>query len=529
VEDLRRIEFLKKLQVVAKLKDMSIRLPLSKDSSVRVSRIHTPGPLKLTLMSGLKEGRVEGEIVLEQVHEIPFVGPFDPPIKVGLSFLGTQENLRTLQFTETMHVTKVKSPSLPNALKKEGLRLSAQVSLSKIDHLLTEGLKSPLSALLRQMEGTARGEIRAEIHEDLNAQMEGLSLRGGFETGAEVQLAGGKEVKTKGWFESPGLNIRLGDFLQIANLKSQLDLEKRYGLVESWERDSTRVAGQLPLSSEVLRPVVQSRSLSEGRGDIIGRLMEDLKGRLRSRRALSMDRMRVRAGAINLEISNQEMEFRVVNGMPLIDHFQWDMLGGTVLGSITVAQKKKSFSLETNCSFSGLNANRLLPDLIKGVPDKEAELTGQVSFLLPLSVDPRGVLHNLEAHVELSQIGSRALERFLYAVDPFESHETITHQRNLLRTGSPRWIRLKIRNGNLSVSGEIDVKGIRMELPAIERFNMANLPVQKGLEEAFSKLVPVVNLLEIMAADGIRIEPDGTIRFVNIDGVKEYKGIGVLE
>jgi hypothetical protein len=127
------------------------------------------------------------------------------------------------------------------------------------------------------------------------------------------------------------------------------------------------------------------------------------------------------------------------------------------------------------------------------------------------------VLHDLRVNVDLTHIGSRALERFLYAMDPHESHETVVQQRNLLRVGSPRWIQLKIQYGNLSMSGELEVKGVRVNFPPIERVNVANLPLHQRLEESLSALGPIVDLLKTISADGILLGPEGAIRFVSWD------------
>jgi translocation and assembly module TamB len=190
-------------------------------------------------------------------------------------------------------------------------------------------------------------------------------------------------------------------------------------------------------------------------------------------------------------------------------------LGGTVKGSLSISQKEGGFVLEANCALSGLNANRLLPHVIQGVSDEEAELSGKVSLWLPLSPDPDKVLQGLRSSVDITHIGSRVLERFLYALDPYESNEAIVQQRKLLRMGTPRWIKLKIQYGNLSLSGEVEAKGVRLSLPRIERFNISNLPMHQRIEKNLSVLGVIVNVLRKMSADGIYISPEGTILFVS--------------
>ncbi|MDY7037405.1 MAG: class I SAM-dependent methyltransferase, partial [Thermodesulfobacteriota bacterium] len=226
---------------------------------------------------------------------------------------------------------------------------------------------------------------------------------------------------------------------------------------------------------------------------------------------LNDDNMKV--GPVPLELSNHELEFRLVRGLPCIDYFQMDLLGGTLLGNMSVSEKEKAFVLVAQCSFSGLNVKKLMPGVIHGISNEEAEIGGRITLRLPLSTEPKAVLSNLRVKIDLTHIGSKALERFLYSMDPYESNETIVQQRNLLRMGSPRWIKLTVRYGNLSLSGEVEVKGIRVKLPPIERFHLANLTLHKYLEEGLTEFAPIVKVLKTMSADTIRIGREDDIRF----------------
>jgi hypothetical protein len=74
---------------------------------------------------------------------------------------------------------------------------------------------------------------------------------------------------------------------------------------------------------------------------------------------------------------------------------------------------------------------------------------------------------------------------------------------------------MKIQYGNLSLSGEVEAKGIRLSLPRIERFNISNLPIQRRIEKNLSVLGVIVDVLRKMSADGIYIGPDGTVQFIS--------------
>jgi len=257
------------------------------------------------------------------------------------------------------------------------------------------------------------------------------------------------------------------------------------------------------------------------------RLMEDLRGRIAKRPSLSFDSAHIETGPLGLDISNYEMEFRLAHFLPSIDYFQFDVMGGTFVGAVSISRDRDLFILDMDCTFSGLDANRLSPlSLLPGpakspsqtsenLPD-DTELSGELSLRLPISEDPDQVLNNLSAALRLTHIGSRTLERFLYAMDPYESNETISKQRNILRQGTPRWIDLEIRHGNLSLTGEVEVKGVSVQLPSIERFNVTALPLHRKLEKHLSSLGPVVNSLKALSADVIMMKGD-RIRFMSSD------------
>ena len=115
-------------------------------------------------------------------------------------------------------------------------------------------------------------------------------------------------------------------------------------------------------------------------------------------------------------------------------------------------------------------------------------------------------LENSEIRIDFRKIGSRALERLLYALDPYESNEAIVSQRRLLRMGSPKRIRLSIKDGFLALEGEIAVKSVPIAIPPLRRLNIAQLPGLKKYESSLSAIGPIIRVLDLMAADTISTE-----------------------
>jgi hypothetical protein len=99
-------------------------------------------------------------------------------------------------------------------------------------------------------------------------------------------------------------------------------------------------------------------------------------------------------------------------------------------------------------------------------------------------------------------------------MDPYEANEGIVKQRSLLRRGTPEWIDVQIRHGNLSLSGSVAAVGARLPLPQVERLNLTNLPIHHRLQKILGRLAPIEKGLKALSADAIMINQDSTIRFV---------------
>ena len=116
---------------------------------------------------------------------------------------------------------------------------------------------------------------------------------------------------------------------------------------------------------------------------------------------------------------------------------------------------------------------------------------------------------------DITKVGPRTLERFLYALDPDEQNESIVQQRRLMGIGYPRLVRLGLAYGNLSLSGEVEVKGFRLDLPRIDRLPVANLPIRAQLAKALAPIRALIKTLDAVSAGSIcrdPADPGGTLK-----------------
>lgn len=506
-EVLDALGFLDRLELLVNLDNLDVISPSAEKQPLREGQISTEAPLKIVLDRGGRKAMTRGSLLLKGIQPGPSLGISERPYNMNLTFSGSAEDLKAFKFSET--------------LKVDGLNLeqTGHFTLSGTDRLLNQVLNHPwrtsIAPLLAGLGGTFRGELKIGQGGDLSSMIEDLSLDGPLSVGAEIRLIPGQAFLAKGWFETPGADIRVGRGIRIRQLQSHLNLEKRYLIKKGTKRKAEEEGTPASLSKDVLESLSGEVAASEVEKRIARRFVEDLRGRGNGRPSLSFESARLEMTTMPVELAHHAMDFHLVKGLPTVDYFQVDLLGGTVIGAISVSRRDKGFGLNARASFSGINAKKMLPHAAHGVPDEQAEINGQVSLAMPLSTRFDSVVSGLRLDVKLTHIGSKALERILYGLDPYENNEAIVNQRKQLRTGTPRWMHMRIQNGSLSIFGEVEVKGIRLEIPPIERLNLANLPGLQGLEEALLGLDPLMEALHMLAARIVSIDDRGKLRFLS--------------
>jgi len=506
----QRIEVLKFLdggEVSARLRDVGVDFSMKK-GSLSVRGIRSLSPLTLTAASGLTSVRLEGKLAFGGISQIPGIRAFDPPLSGTLSLKADGRDLTSFELTETLHMDPLK------------IDQDLRISLNRLGRLLNSRNQPGLSDCLRHMDATLTGSLRAAMGPALDRFTPGLTLRGSLKAGFGMELEGGKEISARASLESGGLNVIAGDHAEIRDLKADIKLQKTCSLQFQGETKPGYGAGPALLSRKVLRPS-RGTARESVSGDVLTRrLMEDLGGRVAGRPAVSFDFARLKGGRLPLELRHGEMHFRLADSLPSIDRFQFETLGGAVLGDFRISRQDDPCRLELNGAFSGLDAAAFMPERMPadsastGAAGEDTRLSGRVSLKMPVSRDPVQVMNNLSAGIRLTHIGSRTLERFLYAMDPYEANEGIVRQRALLRKGSPEWIDLEIRHGNLSLTGAVKAVGARLPLPPVERLNLTNLPIHSRLQNVLGRLGPVEKALKTLSAEAIMINKDSTIRFV---------------
>ena len=493
--------FIENLSLDLSLNGLNAFLPVEGAGGVEVSGMNTMQPVAVILKQGLAHVSMAGEIDIHKVLKLPFLGELPAAMPIRLSFSAEQQGLKHVHLTESMA-----------AGPPYGIVQDLNVTAEGIDRLLEGDMPPPASAVLNRVSGELAASVRVKPGSGLEALTGPVNAKGELEAGLRLGLTAGKRLLTVLWLESPGLDITQGEGLRIEELKSHVRIDRQYRVsrAEAGTGGDTRTVRRL--SREVVKDLGSDQAFESGGKDASRRLTDDLRRKLSGERNLRMRLMSVKAGDLAFIVRHPELQFRLDEGLPGIDHFQMDALGGTIQGDLNVTQDEGVFQMLAGLAFSGVRADELIPTLKGELPPEETEISGSLRVRVPLSENYRRVLDDLQFSLNLSHIGAKAMERFLYALDPRESNERIVQQRELLRIGTPKWIALDIGNGSLSLSGEVEAKGVRIDLPRIRRLNIANLALQQDLEQYVTRLGPVLKALRLLSADTIETGPEQRIR-----------------
>jgi hypothetical protein len=498
------LEFLKNLELSFSAKDLGAKVPLSKGQQLTISRVSTEKPFTFSL-SETQKGRLSGTLKAE-IEGLPALKALKKPLTLLLDLSVDNESIRAFKLSELLEIQPL------------NLKQKADISLTGLDRVLDSDLKNIIALLIRHIRGDVQTKIELGRGGELSIIENNIKVKGQLEAGTEIRLIPRKELSIQAWMNTPGMDLKLDPVLALENLQSHLVLEKKYEIADkitlSAPEEKKRSSS---LSQDVLNPLRASSSVSESGQSMVQRLLKDMRGRFRQQRSLSFDSARITSDPLPLKFANQVLDFRLNEGLPTVDYLQIDVLGGTLICSLSITWTDGEFFLNLMTAFTGINAKKLAPQIVHHISDNEAEIIGQMSLRFPLSTNIKSLLQSLELDLEITDIGSRTLERFLFALDPYESNESIVNQRKFLRLGTPRWVKVFIKYGNLDMTGMLSVKGISIDLPAIRRLNVGNLPGIDTLESQLMSLEGVIEILKYLASDAIGIDRKGNLLFL-------YKG-----
>jgi len=494
-QQLKELNFLHEAELTLALKDVSLDWPLAAPpgkpaESLRLRGLSTPKPLRAATRDGVRESSLSGSLAFGPLDALPGVGKLDRPLRGLVSVTAAQQGARSAQVSELLR------------LEGHDLEQNLSLVLDKLDLLLDREDKP--AAALEHLDATLGFRLAAALQSlpGRQGRPAGIGGAGRVEAGADVRLAGGRSLSVSARLLSPGLDLSLGPDTAISGLKSALRFQRRFSLAPGLRCPGDMDAELTPLSVQVfdLFPATgparqEGRSLAE-------LLAPDAPG-AQNLGSLSLARARLKSGPLPLELRDIELKLDTTSPLPGLRSFRAGLLGGSVLGSAGVRKAAGRYSLDADLAFTGIDPGRLLPAKAPRDLGGQAETSGRVSLSVPLTPDPEALLQRLFLRADITKIGPRTLERMLYALDPDEQNETIVQQRRLMDMGYPRNLRVGIAYGNLNLSGAVEVKGFRLDLPPVDRLNIANLPIRNKLSGPLAAVPGLIKALDAVSGSVI--------------------------
>jgi hypothetical protein len=296
------------------------------------------------------------------------------------------------------------------------------------------------------------------------------------------------------------MDVKIGNALDVKKLQADIDFNKRYLIITKGARKTSKNSY---LSSQMIRENPSIKTKTSGQRDSISLLNSTWYHYLGRRHTFYLESARIWNPPLSLKLDHIAADLEITDGYPHLKYFQTDLLGGNVIGALGVFEKDKQFFIKSDLAFTGLDLRKIAIKGETGSDQADYSVGGQMSMSFPLSTRLRPQLEQLQLELQFSHIGPRALERMLYLMDPYENNQTIVSQRRILRKGTPRWIEIQVKDGILSLDGEVTIKGINFKIPHLERLNIVDIAARDKFEKNIAFIKPIIDILELTTQSSI--------------------------
>lgn len=494
------LDFLNALALTVMLPEGRLELGLDEKNRLTMGTISCDPLLAYTLNGPTGAGKLSCRWRIGDIDGIPGLKP-EAPLSVDLIVDAGHLFLSAVDLDQRLNIDPV------------GIRQAVTLSLDGLDRLLISGnTGAPYAALSRVNATMSAGMDIADLSKIKDMGVSGMpdmNLSGSVAARTGLHLIPGNRITGDVRIDIERANLDLKDALAITGADAGIEWSKTYRMVILDPEHPDRLTGGPLLSKQVLQPETLGTLGSRKSGNDIYQHLKQKKERANPSSEISIASVSMRKGPLPVHVGPSRIVMDVVNGVPGINYFQFDLLGGTINGSVNLLNDQKDFQIRSTLNFSGVNTAAFFPELYSGRDDPRAEIMGMVFADIPVTHQVPILLENITISIEFTKIGSRAIERLLYALDPHESNEAVMAQRRILKNGSPRWIRLDIRDGFLSIRGEVTIRNINIPLPTIQRLNIARLPGIEKFESAAAPLEAIALLLSRLSAETLAVSPDG--------------------
>ena len=494
------LDFLEHFRVRLGLADSFLDYQANADAPrIKIGKLSADPLFAYELSGKTAEGQLTGQLSIGGVEELFLLKPNDP-LSGELNMKLRHHGASRIQGNQQFRI-----PPLD-------LRQSLEFSMDGLETALAQ---KTIFDRFKQISGRLAAKLDLGDSRSLNKlalpEMAAIETSGALGAGLALAKSPDNSLDFSIHLDAAELSAALDEQFSVSGLNSRIELAKTLTIEES-----SAAADPTPrntwLSQEMMRADGAGEQNAPFRENRISTRSGRIFGNLRNTRGISFASAYVAAGGLPLDIGPSHVALELSRGLPQIPSFQIEALGGTLLGNCRLQPRPSGYQLETRLNFSGIDPAAIYPDAaseMDAASDRDAgasEISGSLFAALPVLPEMQQVLENAEIRFNFRKIGSRALERMLYALDPYESNEAIVSQRRLLRMGSPKQVELAIKDGFLSLSGEITVKSVPMTLPPLRRLNIAQIPGMNAYTARLEILETIVRALDLASADTLPLK-----------------------
>jgi len=497
-QSLNKMYFLHNLKLTSSMKQINLKWPLPDLGWIQIVDMKTKRPLTIDLSKGLSRIALLADIDIKEIQNVPGLEKLD--YKPGLSLLleASISDLNQIRLTERLK------------LKPLSITQTAKVVMDNLGSLLNKSTEQLLPVALSKLQAQISGGFQADFGSSGQILAPGIALGNRIKADFRADLAGEDRLDLDLKLISPGFEAKFKDMALIKGLQSQLELSKTFYIHQAQNKPMNSKQ-ESNLSKQVLEPVdeIREKSFDSRRQDKPYWLKE-----FGQQPDLALAQANLQALPFPINISDLSLNISQTKGIPGIESFQLDLFSGTLVGKARIVPRESGFGLDLACSFSGLDANQVLPKRLRSKTGSAAsQISGRLSLDLPFEEQIAKMIQKLDLKLDLTHIGSQTLQKFLYAMDPSGSNEAIVRQRKLLDLGRPKRIKLSLNQGSLSLSGQVVVKGIEINLPSINRLLVSELPLEEQLSDLGLPFNSVNKILKTIAGQEIILGKDKSLYF----------------
>ena len=485
------LAFVDRLNLDVRLNKGSLALPTAGGEQLEVQAIDAKPLLSYTLNGHTGKGALYSSVSAKGIKAWPD---------------GGGENIASALFSiaaEHEYLEKIDlRPSV--TLLPTDATASANVSIEGVGKLVGKTGQTAISSLLTTVGIDASAVVDVPELGSINELgfrgIPSVGIHGPLATDVRFRLQPDRSIVGSLSLATNELKFRMPELITVDRLDTDFTFSKSFAIVRSGRNLLAEVEPQLSAAVMAMDGPVQPSSARSP----IQRHIRRLNERMNPAPTISFVQADIESAPFPLTLEDSIFMVNFDKGVPNLDFFQVHLLGGTLNGSLSMVavpkDKERGFGLDTAIYFSGIDMAEIFPETFTKPGQAETDLSGLLHANIPVSSSMRTLLENADVNVEFTKIGALALERLLYAIDPYENNEAIVSQRQLLKTGTPKHFKMDMKDGFLTLDGNVSVKGVNITLPTLRRLNIARIPGLSRFEEELSRLAPIIDGLQKLSA-----------------------------